>query len=175
MPNSALKAAIKEAYARARVNEVYLDTIELSHPDIGTPIYLVADRQDQVLTLEGGGGAKTFKACAFRMTLPPSGENGIQDLHISIDNVKQQGDSAMTPAQFVNTVKASRTKVTVTYRPYLASDHSQPQTDPPLQLALSDVEVNGVEISGRCSFADVVNMSFATELYVRSRFKSLGN
>lgn len=173
MPDATIKAALKEAYSLARSNEIYLDTIELSHPDITDPIYLVKDRIDRVCMLEGPVGPITFTACAFQLTLPASGQDGLQDLNISIDNVKPQGSTVMSPVEFVKTVKNSRTKVTVTFRPYLATDLSQPQMDPPLSLALSDVQVKSGQVTGRCSFADIVNMSFGTELYIRSRFPSL--
>lgn len=169
MPNDAWTAAIKEAFALAKSTEVYLDTLTLSHPLVTPSIYLVKDREDWNLGLEASGGTKTFKACAFRMALPPSGEGGLQDLNIAIDNT----DEAIS--DFINTVKASTVKVVVTFRPYLMTDTSGPQMDPPLALTLSDVVMTPVEVTGRASFADIVNMPFATEMYLRSRFPSLSN
>lgn len=168
MPNEALTAAIKEAYASAPSNEVILETIALTHSALGAPIYLVKNREDIIATLETAE-VVTFEGASFKLTLPPTGDNGLQQLSLSIDNV----DRRIT--DFVNTVKKSTEAVQVAYRVYLASDLSQPQTSPPLILSLGDISLNAFEASGRASFADIVNKKAPSEYYTRSRFPSLGN
>ncbi len=168
MPNASLTAAIKEAYASAPSNEVILETIALTHSALAAPIYLVKNREDIVATLETAATV-TFEASSFRLTLPPTGDNGLQQLSLSIDNVD------LRISDFVNTVKKSTEPVQVYYRAYLASDLTQPQTDPPLVLSLSDISVSLFEASGRASFADLVNKKAPSEYYTRSRFPSIGN
>lgn len=171
MPNTSLTEALKEAFTLCPSNVVYLDTLEINHPDADAPIYLVRDRKDWDLTIEGGGGVKTFEACAFRFSLPASGENGIQELNIAIDNVDRR------ISDFINTVKESTEPVTVTYRPYLSTDPTTPQMNPPLVLNLRDIVVTAVQVTGRASFADIINKPFPhpSEIYTRERFPSLGN
>lgn len=170
MPNAALTAALKEAYARAPSNVVYLNTLEIAHPSVASK-YIVRDRKDWNLTLEGGGGVKTFKACPFRFSLPASGDNGIQNLNIAIDNVDRE------ISDFINTVKESVNPVSVIYRPYLSTDTTTPQMNPPLVLTLGNIVITAVQITGRASFADIINKPFPhpSEIYTRERFPSLGN
>lgn len=168
MPDPSLTAAIKEAYASAPSDEVILETIALVHSALAAPVYLVRDRVDLIADLETSETV-TFKASSFRLTKPPAGDNGIAPLSLSIDNV----DRSIT--DFVNTVKKSTEPVQVYYRAYLASDLTQPQTNPPLVLSLSDISLNVFEASGRATFADIVNKKAPSEYYTRSRFPSLGS
>lgn len=168
MPNTTLSAAIREAYALAPAGEVILETIQISHPSVAVPKFLVLDRQDQVFGLEDGSTA-VFTACGFRMALPAAGDNGIQELDIAIDNVDQAiGD-------FIEQVVDSNLAVNVVYRPYLISNPNIPQMNPPLRLLLTDIVVTNVEVTGKATFGDVLNRSFPTQLYTRARFPSLAN
>ena len=58
---------------------------------------------------------------------------------------------------------------------YLSNDLTQPQLDPPLSLILQDVQITMLQVSGRATFADVINKKWPTEYYTRARFPSLGN
>ena len=168
MPNNTLEDAIKEAYVCSPSNEVPLETLEFSHPAVTNPIYLVRNSEDMNLTLENNE-TKLFRACGFRMSLPAAGENGIQEISLGIDNVNGE------VTDFVNAVIGSNVEVKVTYRPYLASDLTKPQMDPPLVLFLSDITINESEAVGKASFADIVNKKFPTQYYTRARFPSLAN
>lgn len=166
--NDALQAAIKEAYATAPSNIAYLETLEISHPSVPTPVYIVRDRVGHNLTLEDTS-VKAFEPCPFRLSLPASGDNGLQELLLSIENVDRRiGD-------FLEAAKESIEPITVKYRPYLSTDPTTPQLNPPLVLSLTDVTVNQVEASGRATFADIINKKFPTALYTRARFPSLAN
>jgi len=64
----------------------------------------------------------------------------------------------------------------VYYRPYLATDLTTPQLNPPLLLFLKEISVtaqNGAQ--GRCTFTDIINKKFPNDYYTRTRFPSLGN
>lgn len=166
--NTALSDAIKEAYAVCPSDVAVLETLEISHPSIGGTIYLVKNREDLTLTLEDDT-EHIFEGVGFRMTLPSSGDNGSQSLTLAIDNVDRR------VSDFLNTAKNYPDPVTVKYRPYLSSDLTTPQMNPPLVLFLTDVMVNVFEVSGKASFADILNKKFPTELYTRARFPSIGN
>lgn len=165
--SNALTDAIKEAYASAPSNDAVFETIQLSHPSIAEDIFLVRNRTDLELTLETSETV-TFKACGFGMSLPKKGDSGLQELNLSIDNVDRR------ISDFLNTAKNFTTKVSVTYRPYLQSDPSQPQMDPPLVLCLSDVKVDLFQCTGKASFADLLNKKYPSQNYTRKKFPSLG-
>ena len=164
MPGT-LEDAIKEAYATARSDVVYLDTLEITN--VATdPLYLVKDRQDHTLTLETGV-SHLFTATAFRFVLPSAGDNGLQDLTLAVDNV----DRRIT--QYIKTVMESNQTVQVAYRPFMAHDKTKPQMTHPLILFLTDVVITAAEVTGRATFADVLNRKYLNDLYVRRRFPAL--
>ena len=167
--NNSLNDAIKEAYALAPSTTTVLDTIEISHPSVeGGSLYLVRAIEPLTLTLETGA-QKIFEPVGFQFTLPAAGENGRQDMQISIDNVDRR------ISDFIEKAKNYYEPVKVTYRPYLSSDLTTPQMNPPLVLSLQDVSVTVQAVSGRASFADVLNQKFPKEYYTRKRFPSLAN
>lgn len=165
MPSS-LGAAIREAYATAQSDVVYLDTLEITN-SAADPLYLVRDRVDWIFDLGGGAGTQFFTACGFRFVLPAAGENGLQELSLAIDNIDRKA------SDFVKLVLGSPDPVVVKYRPYLHSDPSTPQMNPPLTLFLTDIVVTAIEVTGRATFADILNRKFLSELYSRRRFPAL--
>lgn len=162
-------AAMKEAYASAPKGVVIYETLQIHHDNVSEDYYLINQRESVELPLAEGETPVIFKASGFGFTLPPTGENGTQDLQISIDNV----DREIT--EFIKQVVGSNSPVQVTYRPYLSNDLTRPQLDPPLQLNLRDIKITNLNVSGRASYADILNMPFPNEYYTRTRFPSLGN
>ncbi len=132
------------------------------------PIYMVQCHEEKEFTLETGETV-TFEPVGFRFQLPGQNDRGVSELNIAIDNVDRRiGD-------FVNLAQGFDAPILVRYRPYLSTDTSGPQQDPPLELILSDISINQFEVTGRATFADIVNLQFLTEYYNRCRFPSLGN
>lgn len=164
MPD-ALQEAIREAYATCRSDVVYLDTLEVRNAGIES-IFIVQDREAHDFTLETNV-VRTFSPVAFRFVLPAAGDNGIQELGIAIDNTDRR------ISDFIAAVLGNDEPVTVVYRPYLSSDPTLPQLNPPLVLFMTDIQLTGVEINGRASFADLVNRKFLNEIYSRRKFPSL--
>lgn len=133
------------------------------------PYYLVQATEDYDLPLELGADTTTFEAVGFSFKLPGQNDQGLQELSIEIDNVDRRiGD-------FIRAVSKYDAPVIVRYRPYLSSDLSEPQLDPPLELILSDVSVTETKVTGRATFADIINLDFLNQIYTRRRFPSLGN
>lgn len=167
--NDTLLEALKEAYALAPAGVVYLETLTIAHPAIpGETVYLVKDMQGHTFTLEDAS-EHDFEPAGFRVSLPPSGDNGLQELSIGIDNVDQR------ISDFLNKAKDYQVPVTLTYRPYLSTDLTTPQMDPPLVLNLTDIVVTDVEVTGRATFADIINKSFPSVMYTRKHFPGLAN
>lgn len=172
MPDPALQQALKEAYAAAPTSEVLLHTLEFRHADFTAPIRVVLDHQDWNLTLEGDapanpGESVTFVGFAFDVQLPDVETNPAPEVVITIDNVTPDiEDNLRLAAQ-------SATPVSVTYRPYLASDPSAPQMDPPLHLTLLAAKADNHRVTARAGFVDVANKAFPAEEYTAVRFPGL--
>lgn len=165
--NNSLSKAIKEAYAVAPATEVIIETLELSHPKLEETLYIVKQREGITATLENGESVY-FEPVGFTFSLPAAGENGRQDMQISIDNVDRR------ISDFIDKAKLFFSPVKVVFRPYLNTDLTAPQMNPPLVLALQDVSVTTQVVAARATFADILNQKFPKEYYLRSRFPSLG-
>lgn len=172
---SNLQAAITEAYACSKSDVAEIVALEISHPSIVGSVYLVNNNVDLTLKLEDGYKGQTpgpnvlFTACPFRFRRPSVNADGIQELQLSVDNVDRRLSDFL--GQTVNFSE----KVTCIYRVYLSNDLQTPQLVPPLELALTDVDISLVEVTARASFADLVNKIYPSQFYYRSIFPGLGS
>ena len=164
-----LQAAIQEAYACATTNVVVLETIEISNPGLPDSVFLVKDLVDHSMNLETGE-LVTFKAMPFKLVLPKMDADGLQELSITVDNVDR------SVSEYLRLVKSLPTPTKVKYRPYLSTDKSTPQMNPPLTLYVVDSSVTTFEVRMRASFLNYLNKKFPTpnQYYTRGRFPSLG-
>lgn len=178
MPDISLEAALKEAYASAPSDVVILHTLEFRHPNFvddanqPTSIRVVLDHVDHTLRLESSAPLNpsqyvTFIRFAFDFTLPEVQNSATPEIIISMDNVSREIEDNLALAV------ASPYKVEVTYRPYLTTDSTTPQMDPPLTLTLTSVEADDFKVTARASYGDASNKAFPSELYTASRFPGL--
>ena len=162
-----LDQAIKEAYASAPTNEVIYDTLEFAHASFVQSIYVVRGFNNITAGLEGGGGNVEFIALPFDIVLPEVAQTGAPEFTITLDNV-----SAEIVANLELAV-ASTDLLYVTYRPYLKSDLSAPQMDPPMTLVVDHIEADVFQIRARAGWGDIMNATFPSELYTTRRFPGL--
>lgn len=170
--NDALNAAIQEAYATAPDAEVILNTLEIRHPAFTEPIRVVLDNTDFLAYLEAdapvdGGLEVLFIAFKFDFKLPDVSASGNSELQITIDNVTEE---------IQDNIEASMAwpdPIELTYRPYLASDPSGPQMDPPLHMTATDIDVNLYTVTLHAVFGNLVNKKFPSETYTLERFPGL--
>lgn len=178
MPNDALKAALKEAYASAPADDVIIDTLELRHPtfldDNGDPmgIYVVRDHVNITARLEdsaplNAGQLVEFESVGFDVDQPTVDTAAVPEITVIIDNVSRE----LMP--YLDKAATGRDKIEVTYRPYLDSDLESPQMDPPITLTLSEVKAGVSRVTARARLLDVGNKAFPGETYMASVFRGL--
>ena len=111
----------------------------------------------------------SYEPVGFKFKLPSVTGNGVQDLSLEFSNVDRRVND------FIDSVEASLNPVTVTHRVYLSGGdfNSVPESDPPLQLTLSDIEISASKVRARASFVNIVNKQYPTEYYDRDRFPSI--
>ena len=111
----------------------------------------------------------SYEPVGFKFKLPSITGNGVQDLSLEFSNVDRRVND------FIDSVEASLDPVTVTHRVYLSGGdfNSVPESDPPLQLTLSDIEISASKVRARASFVNIVNKQYPTEYYDRERFPSI--
>lgn len=178
MPDSSLSEALKEAYASAPAGEVILHTLEFRHPlfrdelNQPAPIRVVLDHNDLEAVLEDSapqnpGESVLFIAFSFELTLPEVQHTALPEIVITIDNVSRDIEDNLAAA--VN----SPYKVEVTYRPYLSTDLTGPQMDPPLTMTITQIEADDFRVTARATYGDAANKSFPSETYTAERFPGL--
>ena len=171
MPDPALSQAIREAYAAAPTDEVILHTLELNHSAFTQPIRVVRDHVDLTATLESTapvdpGAPVTFVAYAFEIE-PPQIDGPRPEVTIRIDNVSRE------ITRNIEAAAVSGQPLTLIYRPYLSTDTSGPQMDPPLYLTVTDIQADIWSVTARATFADLGNKRFPGEDYTSERFPGL--
>jgi len=170
MPDPTLSDAWKEAAASCLHNVALIDTIELSHPGLDAPVRLAKVLDDTIdLGIPEEVEPVTFRACAFELALPASGQDGSQDLQFSIANVTRE------IGQVIRQCLSIAAPVQLTQRIYRSDDLTQPQNGTGLVLFLYDVIVNSKQVSGRASFTEIINRKWPVgdSYYSKSRFPAL--
>lgn len=172
-----LSEALAEAYASATPTIIF-ETIELRHPafldadDNSIAIRLVKDSVELMATVEADapmnpGEVVTFQPLWFTLVPPDQIEqNADPELQLSIDNASAE----LMP--YLDAAIEFGEPVEVTYRIYLESDLSQPQTLP-LTLILRNIQANLENVSAVAAFIDVANKSFPVGEYDDQNWPSL--
>lgn len=172
--------AIAEAYASAPLDDINIDTIELYHPNFideegrPTAVRVALGYDDWVLKLENeailnAGQYVTFLGCEFTFSMPEFSDDSSPSIQITISNVSREIARYLELAQSSLAVDP----IKLTYRPYLASDTSKPQMDPPIIMELSDVDVDAFQATGTATLQDIHNAAFPNNVYDYKRFPGL--
>lgn len=170
--------ALKEAYASAPVEQVILDTLEIRHPafvdENGQPAAgrLVRGYEDLYAVLEADapmnpGQQVRFIAMAFDIKLPGFEEGRVPELVITLDNVGRE------MMGWLEAAASDPHVIEVTYRPYLISDLSHPQMDPPITMLATAVTVDVFQIQITATLDDVQNWAFPHRMYQPDEFPGL--
>lgn len=172
MPDFTLSDALAEAYASAPAQEVIVHTLEIRHASFTQPIRVVRDHHDFTAFLEADapedpGGEVTFVAMAFDFILPEVSKASSPEIEISLDNVSGEIIAYLDAAAQTPEI------IEVTYRPYLASDRSGPQMNPPLTLLIRSVTADIFRVRARAGYADLSNRKFPADVYDAERFPGL--
>ena len=172
MSDLSLEEALQEAYASAPSSEVILHTLEIRHASFTQPIRVVRDYNSLTATLEADapqnpGEEVTFIAAAFDIKLPEVTKATSPEIEISLDNVTGE------LIGYLDAAAQTPDLIEVTYRPYILSDLSGPQMNPPLTLVVRSVTADMFRVKARAGYADLSNRKFPNEVYTASRFAGL--
>lgn len=173
-----LKQAIKEAYASAPSGVYIIHTLEFRHPNFKdennttTSIKVVLGHKNIEARLEDTAPLKpgqyvTFIPMAFELDLPNIEHLAMPEIAISIDNVTREIEDNLMIAS------ASPFPVEVTYRPYLNTDLTNPQMDPPLTLTIISAEADDFSVKARATYGNAANVLVPRETYVPERFPGM--
>lgn len=172
MPDSTLSAAIREAYASAPASEIVYHTMELWHPAWSEPVRVVRDWNTLRARLEAGAPRNAsqwvdFVPFAFDFSLPDVTAGALPEIVVTVDNAGAELVS------YLDAAANSADKVELIYRPYLESDLSAPNMNPPLTLYIREIGVDVLRITARAGYTDLGNRKFPNQLYTSERFPGL--
>lgn len=162
-----VSAALARIYTEAPDDDRHLETLELRHPSFSKSYY-ITNSDDTFTAGVPGEGQRQFLPFPFVVVLPSSGDNGFQDLQISISSVDQT---------VVRELELSRDRtdvpITFTYRAYAESDLSAPGFELPPMSAV-EVTVDDQAVTARVTLVDLVNRNFPNQIYTTTLFPMLG-
>jgi hypothetical protein len=139
-----------------------LFTVEIIDSEL-EPIFLVNDTRPHSLPIETGATVN-FETRGFKLRFAGSGENGLQNLSIIIDDIDRK------VSQFVARAKTFNTPIELVFRVYLSDDLSQQQNNPPTVLYLSSTSNSSEGFSATATTMDVVNAPFPNAYYKLENF-----
>lgn len=164
--NQSLSDVMKEAYALAPSSKTIIHTLEIRQTGVQDTVYIAQSRRE-VVAYDENLIERTFEPIGFQFSLPPSTEDGIQTLNLAIDNVSRR------LSDYIETALTQEVPVEVIYRPYDSTNLSGPQMNPPLVLYVKEINITLLQVNCTCTFMDLVNRPFPSELYTRDRFPTL--
>ena len=173
MPDPALSAALREAYASAPVDQIVYHTLEIWHPAFSAPIRVVRDQDPLDARLEATaarnpGQVVTFAAYAFDVIPPDLTSTGVPQCSIEIDNVSReilaQIDAAVVQPE----------PITMIYRAYLSDTLDEgPETDPPLELQVLTISATPLRIRATAGWPNLLQARFPRAEYDLDTFPGL--
>lgn len=171
---SRLAQALAEAYAIAPADVIIFDTLEVYTTGVSS-LYLTNGYIPIVANLFGSlvgstytpGTPVTFEPIPFKIKLPASGSDSLPTLQIEIDNV----DNRLS--NLVQTALDAQASIFIKYRPYLSTDLTRPQLNPPMTFYVASAKINTTSVVIQASFPDIVNKNFPNEQYNVTLFPGL--
>jgi hypothetical protein len=133
---------------------------------------VVRDKADLLATLESTAPENPseevlFIQFAFDLELPDVTAGSSPELLLTIDNVNRD---ILT---YIDIAANSQDLIEVTYRPYLLTDTSAPYMNPPLTMAVKEVDADIFRVTARCGFGNFANRPFPNQTYDQQRFAGL--
>jgi hypothetical protein len=165
--------AYAEAMASAGIDDAELVLLEIYHPDLAEPLYLVLNDEDVTATLEAGAPRNASTAVlhhAIRLghQLPEeSDEAATPQARFWIDGV-----SSLVAAE-LEAAAQSLEPVELVVRSYMSSDLTAPAVLPPLQLELHDINVGETRVLATAAFADHGNRRFPGKVFLPAEYPTV--
>lgn len=179
--------AIAEAYASAPVDEVIIETIELTHSTFPAPYRVMRGHGDLIEeeNLETGepaiigymmglednapfnpGETVLFQSFPFNYEYPSQSEDKPPEIPIELDNVTSEF------AESLDMAVKEQEPIRMIIRVYLLSNRSSPSVDFP-GFIISNVKTSETKIIATAVLEDLSNKSFPRKYYNINDFKGL--
>jgi len=151
----------------AEVADEFTDLLKVITVVTGVDPIFICNDNAPFSALDEDGRAIDFLPRAFAVGVSVDGTNGTKSINLTVDN------SDLAVSRYLSAAIKNNLPAESIYRLYLSNDDTGPQTNPPLRLFLSDVEISGSTVSGALGWVNLVDAPFPNQYYDRSKFPSL--
>lgn len=160
--------ALSEFFFNSQASVVYLELLEIKHPNFAADYRLVRNAAPQVFVTHENALSFTYEFCP--MTIKPLGSGTDLDQMIEI-NLGDVGQVIATELTNVMAANGMLVKPTAKYRVYRSDDLSAPLYGP-ISLRLDGVSMNkeGVKFQAKAASYNIVQTG---EKYITERFPML--
>ncbi|MFD2679027.1 DUF1833 family protein [Camelimonas lactis] len=160
-----ISAAMEEAYAAARPDQVIVQTLEMDHPAFAQPVRIVTNvAEDMTLTVPGAGDV-LFQACGVSITLPGDTEDGPTQARVRVDNV-----SGILRGYLKDAVQAGE-PIKVTFRAYILGEMQPGEVIDGMELA--SVSLTATAAEGALKFRELELQAFPLATYDQQYYPAL--
>lgn len=146
---------LEQVYASG--GDVVIETLELSCSAWDAPLYICNGFENHLCRLETGEWV-TFLAAAIQVALPKKSSQGDQVLTFALDNLTGEAQ------RLIDQALEAEARVTIVYRPFLASDKTQP-ADNPYRMVVRSGTMQGTAVQVNAGFFDLINTAWPRDLY----------
>ena len=158
---------MEEAFASAPPSVDLIDTLELTHPLLASPIRIVTGTTSNLFArLTAGGNLATFVPCEFSYTPPSQSESGIEPAEISIDGV---GNILI---EALDSLIPGGVPIDVVYRQYRSDDLDNPG-EIWSGFQVKNIRTNGITTSAELVFPDVSVIAFPRAIYDQETYPGI--
>lgn len=160
-----MSQAFAEAAAHANVDLVLLDTFEINHPLLASPVRLVANYVPLIAGTEAG--SFEFAPCAFDIQMPEQSTATPGKMTITIPGMSS------VAAMLLDQASQSDQPPTLTHRVYDAADPTAPATTTPIALDITAAKVTETQVELTCGVPSSPNRPFPRLTYKRAEYRGL--
>lgn len=159
-------AALVRWMVAAPQDEMWIDVIELSHPN-WPQSYVLVNWPDALQVTFETGRVTTAQPLSFQIDLPDAGTDGRQDMQLSMDNVGATMWGALELAQ-----QRPDFPINLIWRAYTTKQLAAPQAIP-VELSVTNVTATKSVISLVASRTDIINRKWPRVFYRAERWPGL--
>lgn len=154
---------LKRVYSSAPSDVTYIDSLMFEH-SLFTQTWAIINHVKSIRFRLEDDTYQEFIPIPFEFQLPPNNTQGNQDLSFAICNIGREIMDEIEAA-----VSLPNEPVKCFYRVYLDQPDTYPQNDPPVELALSQVNFSLTTITASARRFDMLNYPFP-RVYYETRF-----
>jgi hypothetical protein len=174
-----LSEALAEAAAYATITDVILQTLELYHPVMASPIRVVVNTEPVAATLEGSaprnaGEEVTFRASRVQVEIPEeSDKSEAPTLIVHVSNVNRDIKDVLNDIAASDDPAIRDGRWQLIERLYVSSDLTAPHRMPVQKLTAIRVQLQGDSAAFTATYTDSANLAIPAITFTPESYPGL--